>query len=61
MNQVIRFEEQVTILRERLAHIHEQNEEFAQAAKVLSEIPLEGTGRCESFFFFFIIIIYLFS
>jgi len=43
--KVIRFEEQVTILRERLAHIHEQNEEFAQAAKILSEIPLEGTGR----------------
>ena len=44
---MIRFEEQVTILRERLAHIHEQNEEFAQAAKILSEIPLEGTGRYE--------------
>jgi len=42
--KVIRFEEQVTTLRERLAKYYRAADEFTQAAKVLSGIPLEG-GR----------------
>jgi COP9 signalosome complex subunit 4 len=43
--KAMRFEEPVTIIRERLAGIHESKEEYTEAAKVLSGIPLDGTTR----------------
>eukprot|EP00741_Cyanophora_paradoxa_P023851 tig00021680_g23038.t1 len=43
--RVVSFEEQVTVIREELAQLHENDEEWGLAAKVLAAIPLESGIR----------------
>lgn len=43
--RVVSFEEQVTVIRERLAAIYEAEENWADAAKTLSMIPLDTGNR----------------
>eukprot|EP01099_Mayorella_cantabrigiensis_P003700 TRINITY_DN2796_c0_g1_i4.p2 TRINITY_DN2796_c0_g1~~TRINITY_DN2796_c0_g1_i4.p2 ORF type:complete len:387 (+),score=99.16 TRINITY_DN2796_c0_g1_i4:101-1261(+) len=43
--KVVRFEEQVSVIRENLARLYEQEEEYSEAARVLNGIPLESTQR----------------
>jgi COP9 signalosome complex subunit 4 len=43
--RVVSFEEQVTVLRERLAAIWESEENWAEAAKTLAAIPLDSGNR----------------
>jgi COP9 signalosome complex subunit 4 len=40
--RVVAFEEQVSIIRENLAAIYEEQEEWIEAAKTLIGIPLES-------------------
>ncbi|EGG09234.1 uncharacterized protein MELLADRAFT_34524 [Melampsora larici-populina 98AG31] len=47
-NRESRFEEQVTDLREALADLLEEEEDWSGAAKVLQGIPLTGTNRTVS-------------
>lgn len=43
--KVVRFEEQVTTIRENLAQVYQDEEDFSEAARVLNGIPLESTQR----------------
>lgn len=43
--RVVSFEEQVTIIRYKLADLHEETEEWVDAAKNLIQIPLESGHR----------------
>lgn len=43
--RVVSFEEQVTVIRERLAAIFEGEEDWAQAARTLAAIPLDSGNR----------------
>mmetsp|Transcript_10613 Transcript_10613/g.11671 ORF Transcript_10613/g.11671 Transcript_10613/m.11671 type:complete len:396 (-) Transcript_10613:44-1231(-) len=40
--RIVAFEEQVSVIRERLAKVYEDEEDFKEAAIILSGIPLDG-------------------
>jgi COP9 signalosome complex subunit 4 len=43
--RTVRFEEQISSLRESLASLLEEQEEWSEAARALQGIPLDGTHR----------------
>ncbi|RUS23372.1 PCI domain-containing protein [Endogone sp. FLAS-F59071] len=43
--RVVSFEEQMSTIREKLAAVHEQEDDYAEAAKVLQGIPLDSGHR----------------
>ncbi|KAJ3119030.1 hypothetical protein HDU96_003205 [Phlyctochytrium bullatum] len=44
-NRAVAYEEQISIIREKLAHILEDEEDWSEAAKVLQGIPLDSGHR----------------
>ncbi|CAO3681767.1 unnamed protein product [Umbelopsis vinacea] len=47
-SRVVSFEEQMSSLREKLASVYEQEEEYVEAAKILQGIPLDSGHRVVS-------------
>lgn len=46
--RVVAFEDQISVIRENLSKVFEENEQWVDAAKILIGIPLESGQRCVS-------------
>lgn len=44
--RVVAFEDQISVIREDLSKVFEDNEQYVEAAKILMGIPLESGQRC---------------
>ena len=44
--RVVAFEDQISVIREDLSKVFEDNEQYVEAAKILIGIPLESGQRC---------------